>query len=124
MTTAAPQPKANMGRPEPRIDGRDKVTGAARYPSDFAVSNPAYAFLVTSSIALGRIASIDVTHAEAVGGVLTILTHENTSGKIRKVEFFANGGPASESIVPLADTKIWHDGQIVAMVVADTFEAA
>src|SRR5205085_11406028 len=88
MTTAAPEPKGNMGRPEPRIDGRDKVTGAARYPSDFAVSDPAYAFLVTSAIALGRISAIDLTEAQAVRGVLTILTHENTSGDVRKTEFF------------------------------------
>ena len=110
MTTAAPEPKANMGRPEPRIDGRDKVTGAAKYPSDFVVSDPAYAFLVTSAIALGRISAIDLTEAQAVRGVLTILTHENTSGDVRKTEFFGNGGPASESIVPLSGPQIAHDG--------------
>ena len=31
MNRAAPEPKANMGQPEPRIDGRLKVTGEARY---------------------------------------------------------------------------------------------
>ena len=44
MSTAAPEPKENMGKPEPRIDGRLKVTGEARYGSDFPVANPAYAF--------------------------------------------------------------------------------
>jgi len=34
MIAAAPEPKANMGKPEPRYDGRLKVTGAARYSSD------------------------------------------------------------------------------------------
>ena len=51
MNRAAPAPLDNMGRPEPRLDGRAKVTGEARYGSDFAMSDPAYAFLVTSPIA-------------------------------------------------------------------------
>src|SRR5213079_2561576 len=80
--------------------------------------------LVTSAIALGRISAMDLAEAQAVRGVLTILTHENTSADVRKTEFFANGGPASESIVPLGGPQIAHDGQIVAMVVADSFEAA
>jgi xanthine dehydrogenase YagR molybdenum-binding subunit len=121
---AVPAPKANMGEPAARIDGRDKVTGAARYASDFVVANPAFAYLVTSSIARGRIASIDVSEANDVQGVLTVLTHENAANDIKKVGFFADGGPASETIVPLAGPEVWHDGQIVAVVVADTFEAA
>jgi xanthine dehydrogenase YagR molybdenum-binding subunit len=124
MTEAAPEPKANMGLPEPRVDGRDKVTGAARYSSDFSVPNPAYAVLVTSAVALGHISAVDLSEAQSVRGVLTILTHENAAGEIKKVPFFGDGGPASESIVPLAGPEIWHDGQIVAVVVAETFEAA
>ena len=57
---AAPAPKANMGPPEVRRDARLKVTGEARYPADVAVSNPAYAYLVTSTIARGRIDRIDL----------------------------------------------------------------
>jgi len=121
---AIPMPKANMGRPAARIDGRAKVTGAARYASDFVVANPAFAFLVTSAIARGRISTIDLSAANDVRGVLTILTHENAADEIKKVDFFADGGPASETIVPLAGPQVWHDGQIVAVVVADTFEAA
>ena len=58
MSRAAPAPKENMGEPAVRLDARLKVTGEARYGSDFAVNNPAYAFLVTSPIAKGRIARI------------------------------------------------------------------
>jgi len=61
MNRAAPEPKDNMGQPEPRVDARLKVTGEARYASDFPVSNPAFAFLVTSAIAKGSIQSIDLT---------------------------------------------------------------
>jgi xanthine dehydrogenase YagR molybdenum-binding subunit len=75
MTIAAPPPKANMGEPAPRLDARLKVTGEARYGADFAVSNAAFGFLVTSAIAKGRITAIDRSAADAVPGVLDILTY-------------------------------------------------
>jgi len=116
---AAPAPKANMGNPEPRLDARLKVTGEARYPSDAAVSNPAFAYLVTSSIAKGRLIGLDLDEARSVPGVLDILTHENT-GALKEAKF---GGGASTSIQGLGP-EIAHDGQIIAVVLADTFEAA
>ena len=111
MNRAAPEPKDNMGQPEPRIEARLKVTGEARYASDFPVSNPAFAFLVTSSIAKGSIQSIDLREAKSVPGVLEIFTHENT-GELKKVKFGGGGGGASTSIQDLGP-KILHDGQIV-----------
>ena len=51
MSTAAPEPKANMGQPVPRYDAVAKVTGKAEYAADMPLSRPAYAYLVTSSIA-------------------------------------------------------------------------
>jgi xanthine dehydrogenase YagR molybdenum-binding subunit len=122
MNRAAPEPRANMGKPEPRIEARIKVTGEARFGSDFPASNAAHAFLVTSSIAKGSIASMDLTAARAVPGVLDIFTHENT-GELKPIKYSAGGGGPSTSIQDFGP-KIQHDGQIVAMVVADTFEAA
>jgi xanthine dehydrogenase YagR molybdenum-binding subunit len=122
MSRAAPQPLENMGRPEPRVDGRLKVTGAARYGSDFPVAKPAFAYLVTSAIALGRIVKMDLIAAKAVPGVLDILTHENT-GELKQLKFEGSGGGPSTSMQELGP-EIHHDGQIIAMVVAETFEAA
>ena len=79
FNVAAPRPGANMGAPVPRLDARLKVTGAARYPADTPVGNPAYAVLVTSAIAKGRIERLDLNEARSVPGVLDILTSENTS---------------------------------------------
>ena len=124
MSYAAPEPKANMGQPTPRVDGHLKVTGQASYASDFDVKNPGYAYLLTSAIAKGSITGIDETEAKAVHGVLLILTHLNAADAVKEIKFSKQGGPASTSIVPLSSPKIWHDGQIVAMVVADRFEAA
>jgi xanthine dehydrogenase YagR molybdenum-binding subunit len=116
---AAPTPKENMGAPAPRYDARLKVTGEARYPADMPVANPAYAFLVTSSIAKGRIQRLDLDEARAVPGVLDILTSENTS-ELKQVKF---GEGCSTSIQDLGP-DIRHAGQIVAVVVADSFESA
>jgi len=122
MTTAAPTPKANMGDPVPRLDARLKVTGEALYPSDFPVAHPAFAALATSSIAKGHIVKIDLAAAKKVPGVLDILTYENT-GELKPVPYEGGGGGASTSM-QRPGPAIDHDGQIVALVIAETFEAA
>ena len=116
---AAPTPKENMGAPAPRYDARLKVTGEARYPADMPVANPAFAVLVTSSIAKGRIERFDLDDARAVPGVLDILTYENT-GELRPVKFGEGSATSIQSLGP----DILQDGQIVAVVLADSFEAA
>src|SRR6266702_5920938 len=119
MIAAAPEPKANMGKPEPRYDGRLKVTGAARYSSDMPLKNPVFAFLVTSSIAKGRIEKLDLALARAVPGVLDILTQDNTS-ELKGGKFGQNQSTSIDKLGP----EIAHDGQIIAMVLADSYEAA
>jgi xanthine dehydrogenase YagR molybdenum-binding subunit len=116
---AAPQPKGNMGEPVPRYDARLKVTGEARYPADTPVANAAYAVLVTSAIARGKITALNLDDARAIPGVLDILTYQNTSD-LKKAKF---GDGCSTSIQDLGP-EIFHAGQIIAVVIADTFEAA
>jgi xanthine dehydrogenase YagR molybdenum-binding subunit len=123
MSTATPKPKKNMGQPEPRLDARAKVTGAARYAADQPVMNPAYAWLVTSEIAKGRITAIDMSEAQKVPGVLNIMTHENRP-KLGKFKFFAMGGEAMTAKAPLSTDRIDHEGEIVALIVAERFEDA
>jgi xanthine dehydrogenase YagR molybdenum-binding subunit len=128
MSTAAPEPKENMGKPEPRIDGRLKVTGEARYGSDFPVANPAYAFLVTSAIAKGRITAMNLTEAKAVPGVLEIFYHANigelkNGSELKMIEYRSGGGGPTSSIQDFGP-EIKYGVQIIALVVADTFEAA
>ncbi len=124
MTDAAPAPKANMGQPIPRVGARAKVTGLAMYASDFALPDVAYAFLLSSPIAKGRIKSFDLREARALPGVLDILTHENMGDAIKPVRFFTNGGPASNSVVPLGSPEIAYAGQTIAVVLANSYEVA
>jgi xanthine dehydrogenase YagR molybdenum-binding subunit len=116
--------KVQIGAAVPRIDGRLKVTGAARYGSDVSVANPAHAFLVTSAIARGRIIDIDDRQARGVTGVTDILTHKNMANAIAPAKFFAQGGYLGSSIMPLGSDKVMHAGQIVAVVLGDSLEVA
>jgi xanthine dehydrogenase YagR molybdenum-binding subunit len=109
-----------FGSPVSRIDGVAKVTGAARYASDERVANPAFAYFVTSRIARGRIGAFKLEPAQSVAGVLDILTHENVRDQT-KPAVGPDGGPTTTS---LESDRIWHAGQIIAIVLADTYEAA
>ena len=124
MSAAAPEPKGNQGAPVVRIDGRAKVTGGALYASDFALPDTAYAFLLTSAIARGHIAKMDVERAKAVRGVIEILTHDTMQGVLKDTAFFGNGGVQSNSVLPLGSAEIFYGGQIIAVVLANSFEAA
>jgi xanthine dehydrogenase YagR molybdenum-binding subunit len=113
-------PAILFGTPTPRVDGVAKVTGAARYASDEPLANPAFACLVTSDIARGHITGFDLNAAKAVPGVLDILTYETVGDRIKPPP----GPDGGASTTTLESNRIWHDGQIIAVVVADTFEAA
>jgi xanthine dehydrogenase YagR molybdenum-binding subunit len=104
----------------PRLDARPKVTGEARYAADIAVENPAYAVLVTSAVASGRISKLKLDAALSVPGVLDILSYQDA----KTVKRLRSIGNADSDIRPLSSSRIWHDGQIIAVVVAETFEAA
>ena len=123
MTTAAPEPKANMGQPVPRYDAVAKVTGKATYGSDMPLANPAYAYLVTSAIAKGRVDGFDLDDARRVRGVIDIVTHENAP-KLKESKLFSNGGYAGTTIQPLKSADVAHDGQIIAVAIAESYEAA
>jgi xanthine dehydrogenase YagR molybdenum-binding subunit len=123
MSTRAAAENA-AGAPAPRIDGRLKVTGKAQYAADVDLPNMAHAVLLTSAIAAGRIKSMDLTTAKALPGVLEIFNHENCGDLVRTPTFFSAGGTAATTLRPLAGPEIRHEGQIIALIVADTLEAA
>jgi len=111
---------AKLGQPVARIDGIAKVTGAARYASDEPVPSPAFAYLITSRIARGTIQAFDLAEAHSVPGVIEIVTYENVGAGFDKAQG-PDGGPTTTT---LEDNKIWHAGQIIGIVVAETYEAA
>jgi xanthine dehydrogenase YagR molybdenum-binding subunit len=118
--TATIQTAKLVGRGVDRVDGPDKVTGAARYPSDFSLPNLAHAALVRSTIAAGTIRGITTGAAEAAPGVLAVLTHQNAPRLHRGRRNVMTPPPDP----PLQSDKIDHYGQYVAVVVAETPQQA
>jgi xanthine dehydrogenase YagR molybdenum-binding subunit len=114
-----------IGTATSRIDGRAKVTGAAKYAAEFNTTDLAHASVVTSTIAKGRIARIDASEALSVDGVIDVLTHENrppmaSADSAYKDDLAPDGSPFR----PLYHDKIWFSGQPVALVVAEEPEIA
>ncbi|GKT01599.1 xanthine dehydrogenase family protein molybdopterin-binding subunit [Acidovorax sp. SUPP3434] len=106
-----------VGQPLDRIDGPLKTSGQARYAYEQhdVVARQAYGYIVGSSIAKGRIASMDLTAARAAPGVLAIVNAQN-AGKLGK-------GKMNVARL-LGGSGIEHYHQAVALVVAETFEQA
>src|ERR1700738_4329009 len=105
------------------MEGRLKVTGGLRYSGDQPIENVAYGYLVTSTIARGEIRAMDVTETEKSPGVLAVYTPFH-SLKLYDGLTQAEGANSGEINPPLQDNKIQYYGQIIALVVADSFEQA
>ena len=116
-----------LGPDRNRVDGHLKVTGAAKYSVEFEVPKCAYGWTVESNLAKGKITAIDTKAAQAVPGVLTVLTHQNIpkfKNPIAPQGRQSSTGIRNEERFPLADPVIYYAGQYVALVVAQTIEQA
>ena len=123
------------GRPHDRADADLKVTGGAKYPADLPVPEMAYAVFVASTIAKGRIVDTDTTSAELADGVIKVLTTKNAMHVNKPADVFdpTKKQPAkpnevstntASSVLPLQSDEIHFRGQIVAVVIAESFEQA
>ena len=117
---------AAIGRQASRLDGPEKVTGAARFAAEVPLDGLCYAALVHAPITRGRIVAIDSAAAEAVPGVVRIVTHRNmprvdSPAPIAITDLTAVG---NSTLPILQDAAIHYNGQIVALVVGETQEAA
>jgi xanthine dehydrogenase YagR molybdenum-binding subunit len=111
-----------VGQPISRVDGRLKVTGGARYTADISLAAVAHAAIVYSTIASGRIVSIDTVAAENAPGVLVVLTHKNMP-RMNPVPW-SHLRPQGQTYLPLQDDQIHYAGQPIALVVAATPDQA
>jgi xanthine dehydrogenase YagR molybdenum-binding subunit len=110
----------SIGQPISRVDGRLKVTGGARYTADISLEALVHAAIVYSTIANGRIVSIDTGAAEKAPGVLAVLTHNNTP-RMNPLAW-SHLRPQGQTNLPLQDNRIHYAGQPVALVVAATLD--
>jgi xanthine dehydrogenase YagR molybdenum-binding subunit len=113
------------GAPHKRVDGKLKVTGAARFAAEFTAPALTYGFVVSSTIATGRIVSIDASAAVAVRGVLRVLTHQDRPPLPLDPQLYTDQvAPGGTPFRPLWDERVWYSGQPVALVVAESLELA
>jgi xanthine dehydrogenase YagR molybdenum-binding subunit len=112
MTTL--QPHA-IGTRVTRLDGRAKVTGTAPYAFEHRVDAPLYLHPLQATIARGRITAVDTTRAQAVEGVVAILT-------VFDAPRLADTSDGDLTI--LQDEQVDYRGQIIGGVVAESAETA
>ncbi|GAA1013117.1 oxidoreductase [Acrocarpospora pleiomorpha] len=120
MTTEQPATAA-IGDARPRIEGRLKVTGAARYAADEPAPDLAHGWMITATVARGRISAVDASAALGMPGVLGVLDHRNAPRlDPRAGNYFGPDG----SLLLLQDDVVPYAGRPVVLVVAETPEQA
>jgi xanthine dehydrogenase YagR molybdenum-binding subunit len=113
---------SNAGQPLTRRDGILKVTGGARFAADNHPEGMLYAVHAVSTIARGRVAHLDVEAAKAHPGVVEVITPANRPP--------LNGDPDAKGHIfafrteVLQDDRVRYANQPIALVVAETLEAA
>src|SRR5690606_21018680 len=114
-----------VGRPLDRVDGPLKVTGQARYAAEFGTPDLLHGSVVSSTIACGRVRRIDSRDAEALPGVVLVLTHQNRPAIASYDEPYEDDDAAEGSpFRPLYNDRVLYSGQPLALVVAETLELA
>lgn len=108
----------SIGQPLSRIEGKNKVTGRARYSGDVSVPGMLHAVIVGAPVASGRVISIDSKAALAHPGVVRVLT------RVDMPKFGEIAPPAAVLNLPLQTDEIRHEGEPVAIVLGETLEAA
>jgi len=104
-----------------RVDGFAKVTGSATYSAEYKTAGVVYACLVGSTIAKGRIKTIDTKKAEWAPGVLAVITHLNVD-KPAGYEKAKDKHNFGQPLQIFKDDSVLYYDQPIALVIADTFE--
>ncbi len=113
-----------IGKPQSRIDGPLKTTGAAMYSSDHHFDGLVFAWPTTATIASGTISGIDTSVAAKMPGVLAVYTHGTIGPIYRTPPAEGFSMILDEKRPPLEDNTVRYYGQYVAVAVAETVEQA
>lgn len=114
-----------LGTSVSRVEGASKVQGAARFAAEFRFDGMVYAALVFSSIPKGRIAKLHTAEAERQPGVVLVMTHRNAP-ELKPLPLWWTEGKsvAGDDLPVLQDDRIHWNGQVIAVVLAETLEQA
>lgn len=104
-----------LGAPVARLEGLDKVTGAARYAYEHTPDGVLYGWIVQSAVTTGTITGSNRDAVLAMPGVHDVITYEQAP----HLEDAEDG-----ELLVLQSAEVAYRGQPVALVVADTFDTA
>ena len=107
-----------------RVEGKVKVTGAAKYAAEYELPDLHYGVLVCSTVAKGKILSINTTAAKKAAGVVDVITHLNRPAVPGWEAKQDSPRVEGQEFRVFYDGNVYFDRQPVAIVVADTFERA
>src|ERR1044072_4306704 len=113
-----------IGKAIERVDGRLKVTGRARYAAEFKYQSLTHGVLVMSTIANGRIRSIESKAAAAAPGVIAVISHLNAPRLPFPEKRLPTDPVFGRVLRVLQEDTIYFNSQPVAVVVAETLEQA
>jgi CO/xanthine dehydrogenase Mo-binding subunit len=116
-----------VGRPVPRHDARDKVMAATAYAGDWAMPGMLHGVVVRSPHAAARIVRLDTAAAAAMPGVAAVLTARDVPRNALATDVPGQTtavGPLRATLHVLADGRVRHQGEPVALVAAETLEQA
>ncbi|MFT0772297.1 molybdopterin cofactor-binding domain-containing protein [Psychrobacter aquimaris] len=106
-----------VGKPINRVDGSLKVSGQAKYSAEIHLDNQAYGVLVGATIAKGQVESIDSSSLDSIPNIIKVVTDPK--------HFLRNSQQGGLKKAPKQGvSEIFYHGQPIAVVVAETFEAA
>jgi len=106
-----------------RVDALDKVRGATKFGTDNRPDNLVHGAFAVATIGKGRVISIDTAAAEALPGVVSVITHRDTTS-LKPAQFLMGGGFAFQTHSPLLTDHVAYRGQPIALVLAETLEVA
>ena len=110
-----------VGQSMPSLEAPDKAAGRIEYMADLTVPGMAHAKVVRSPLPHARIVSIDASEARAMPGVVCVLTRDEVQADPDMEKVY---GFVYRDAPLVAMDKVRHQGDIVAVVVADDVETA
>ena len=116
-----------VGRPLPRHDARDKVAAATAYAADWAMPGMLHAAVLRSPYPSARIVKLDTSRAAAMPGVAAVLTAKDVPRNTLSTDVPGQTtavGPLRATLHVLAEERVRHQGEPVALVAAETLEQA
>jgi CO/xanthine dehydrogenase Mo-binding subunit len=116
-----------VGHAIPRHDARDKVAAATAYAADFALPGMLHAFVLRSPYPSARIVRLDTARARALPGVAAVLTARDVPRNALSTDVpgqTTTVGPLRATLHVLAEGRVRHQGEPVALIAAETLEQA